>query len=82
MPFCKHFVLKDRNCTWCIDQEVRERKVLPMKNASVKNSRGEWVTPIEEPYYHLVSKECRCTRKFLTLEAYRAHYALVHILGL
>ena len=25
-PFCRHFVLKDRNCPYCIDRECAARK--------------------------------------------------------
>ena len=53
------------------------------------NSRGEWVPSIPEPFW--IGRRFRsfvpvCTqcsnRKFKDLEAYKGHYALVHILGL
>lgn len=46
-----------------------------------KNTRGEWIPAIPEPYYHVIRKECECKRKFWTREGYDAHYALVHILA-
>lgn len=59
-----------------------------------KNKIGEWVPAIPEPYYSIL-KVCPhsdnspehpsldwCGEKFWTLEGYRAHYALKHILHL
>jgi hypothetical protein len=47
-----------------------------------------WVPAIQEPYYRLFRKECWiggegvCGEKFWSLDGYRAHVALRHILGL
>ena len=51
-----------------------------MNTTSTQNKAGEWVPAIEEPYYHLFRKECRCGKKFWTSKRYREHYALAHIL--
>lgn len=51
-------------------------------NVSTQNKYGEWVPCIEEPYYLSIRKQCRCGSRFWTQEGYRAHVALVHILGL
>lgn len=59
-----------------------EENIKPVKGVSVQNKRGEWVPAIEEPYYNLITKECRCGKKFLTKERYEEHYALKHILAL
>ncbi len=55
-----------------------------MNEPKTQNKHGEWVTAIPEPYHHFIRKECYfdCGKKFFTEESYRAHYALVHILGL
>lgn len=48
-----------------------------------KNKDGEWVPAIEEPIQLLWWFECvLCDRKFRSLEIYRGHYALKHILKL
>lgn len=57
-----------------------------------QNAWGEWVPAIPEPLYGL-RKRCMaresfdfgtvpCKRKFWTKDGYRAHYALIHVLGL
>jgi len=51
-----------------------------MNTPRTQNKAGEWVPAIEEPYYHLFRKECRCGKKFWTSKRYREHYALAHIL--
>lgn len=49
---------------------------------SAQNKRGEWVTAIPLPLYLPFGlKRCDCKRRFWTERGYRAHYALVHILG-
>ena len=54
-----------------------------MNTVQIQNKRGEWVTAIEEPYYLGFGRcKCRCGKKFWSLEAYRGHYALKHILAL
>lgn len=50
-----------------------------------RNQEGNWVPAIPEPLYNFLTKECTTCeerRRFYTLEGYRAHYALVHILKL
>jgi hypothetical protein len=49
--------------------------------AGTTNTRGEWVPAIPLPHVGFRDK-CHCGRKFWTRAGYRAHYALVHILGL
>lgn len=44
-----------------------------------ENSRGEWVPAIPLPYIGIRNK-CHCGKKFWTLERYREHYALHHVL--
>ena len=46
----------------------------------MQNKRGEWVPAIEEPYFHMFKKECRCGEMFWTDDGYRGHYAYKHIL--
>jgi len=46
---------------------------------STQNKKGEWVPAIEEPYYHLFRKECRCGKKFWKKEDYEKHYAYEHL---
>lgn len=63
-------------------------------DVSTTNKKGQWVPAIPEPFYGL-RKMCThsdntpshpslnyCGKKFWTLKAYRAHYALEHILAL
>ena len=47
----------------------------------VRNERGQWVPAIPLPFYGL-RKHCGCGRKFWTMDGYRGHYALFHILSL
>lgn len=51
--------------------------------ASVRtqNARGEWVPAIPLPFLGL-RKWCDCERRFWTMDGYRSHYALRHILAL
>ena len=51
-------------------------------NTLTENKYGEWVPAIEEPYFFMFRKGCRCGRRFWTYEGYQAHAALEHILGL
>ncbi len=44
-----------------------------------QNKRGQWVPAIPLPFYGL-RKHCHCGRKFWTMDGYRGHYALAHIL--
>jgi hypothetical protein len=44
-----------------------------------QNKRGEWWPSIPLPFYGL-RKRCYCGRKFWTMEGYRGHYAVAHIL--
>lgn len=46
---------------------------------TTQNARGEWVPSIPLPLYGL-RKRCECGRKFWTMDGYRGHYALRHIL--
>lgn len=61
-------------------ENTTQQKELP--RASCLNKRGEWVPAIEEPYYLMFRKECRCGAKFWTMEGYEGHHALKHILAL
>lgn len=45
----------------------------------MQNQRGEWVPAIPLPMFGL-RKECGCGAKFWTMEGYRGHYALRHVL--
>lgn len=47
-----------------------------------ENRSGAYVPSIPEPFYGLKQRCTECGRTFWTTEAYRGHYALVHILGL
>ena len=47
----------------------------------VQNERGQWVPAIPLPY-HGLRHRCDCGRKFWTMDGYRSHYALRHILSL
>jgi hypothetical protein len=50
-----------------------------------QNKDGDWVQTIPEPFYYPFRKQCpdqTCEKRFWTLEGYRSHYALVHILKL
>lgn len=59
------------------------RRALETSNAQdrvmTENRRGEWVPAIPLPLYGL-RKQCFCKRRFWTIEGYRGHYALSHIL--
>jgi hypothetical protein len=61
---------------------MNEEQIKPMAGVSCQNKRGEWVPAIEEPYYLIFRKKCRCGKKFWTRYGYKAHYALRHILAL
>lgn len=56
-------------------------KPLDTTSNQVENARGEWVPAIPLPLYGL-RKRCDCGLKFWTLDGYRGHYALAHILHL
>jgi hypothetical protein len=84
-----HKVPYQERCPQCIS----DAETHPIQTAT-QNSRGDWVKAIPEPYYGL-RKTCyytdntpdhpslwHCEEKFWTLEGYRAHYALKHILHL
>ncbi len=45
----------------------------------MENKLGEWVPAITMPFLG-ARKKCRCGEKFWTLDGYRGHYALKHIL--
>lgn len=45
----------------------------------MQNQDGQWVPAIPLPY-HGLRKRCDCGRRFWTMEGYRGHYALAHIL--
>jgi hypothetical protein len=48
---------------------------------NTRNRKGQWVKSI--PLAHGGFRQhCECGRKFWTVEGYRGHYALVHILHL
>jgi hypothetical protein len=56
-----------------------------MQRTSIQNARGEWVPVVPVPLYvgfRLRRTQCKCGRRFKTMEHYEGHYALVHILGL
>jgi hypothetical protein len=46
---------------------------------TAQNARGEWVPSIPLPLFGL-RKHCSCGRKFWTLDGYRGHFALDHVL--
>lgn len=46
-----------------------------------QNRTGDWVPAIPLPFFWLY-RRCTCGRRFWTMEGYRGHYALVHILRL
>lgn len=56
-----------------------------MSHASTQNTRGEWVPAIPLPYYLPLHRfrcgEGGCSRTFWTMEGYRGHYAVAHVLG-
>jgi hypothetical protein len=52
---------------------VSESKIL------AQNARGEWVPAIPLPFFG-VRKRCECGRSFWTMDGYRGHYALRHVL--
>lgn len=46
-----------------------------------QNTAGEWVPAIPLPLFvRFGRKRCDCGRAFWTLEGYRGHYALAHVL--
>jgi hypothetical protein len=45
-----------------------------------QNARGEWVPAIPLPYLGLRRRCGACDRRFWTMDGYRGHYALEHIL--
>ncbi len=50
---------------------------------SVQNNRGEWVPAIPLPLLGPgFRKGCSCGRRYWTIDGYRGHYALVHVLAL
>jgi hypothetical protein len=53
-----------------------------MGEIQTRNRRGEWVPSIPFPLYTRRRCVCECGRRFRDAEAYRGHYALVHILHL
>lgn len=56
-----------------------------MDEVRTQNSRGEWVPAIPTPLFvgrGLKRARCDCGRVFGDDEAYRGHYALVHVMGL
>lgn len=50
-----------------------------MQNTQTQNKKGEWIPAIEEPYYLLFRKRCRCGKKFWSAERYEEHYAYYHL---
>lgn len=52
-----------------------------MNKTLTKNNDGKWVEAIPEPYYHLIRKECKCGKKFWTMEGYKHHYSYQHIIN-
>ena len=52
-----------------------------INKVQTENNRGEWVPAIPLPLLGL-RKRCRCGETFWTMDGYRGHYALVHILAL
>lgn len=51
----------------------------PRFDTLMQNKLGEWVPAIPLPFFGF-RRKCRCGAKFWTLEGYRGHYALAHIL--
>jgi hypothetical protein len=50
-------------------------------STQTRNARGEWVPAIPLPLFTFPHRHhCECGRSFWTLDGYRGHYALVHIL--
>lgn len=49
---------------------------------SAQNKYGEWVPAIPWPYMRRFRYICPCGTGFWTMEGFRGHYALKHILGL
>lgn len=45
-----------------------------------ENERGQWVVAIPEPYFKLIRKRCECGKLFWTMEGYKGHFALRHII--
>lgn len=45
----------------------------------MENARGEWVPAIPMPFFGLRKKCMECGAKFWTMNGYRAHFSLKHI---
>lgn len=64
-----------------LQRQFNEGTAIAANRVSVLNERGEWVPAIPLPHFGM-RKACDCGRRFWTLNGYRGHYALEHILGL
>jgi hypothetical protein len=56
-----------------------EYTMRPIYRAGTQIDEELWMPAIPLPFYGL-RKRCVCGHKFWTMEGYRAHYALAHIL--
>jgi len=61
-------------------QKDRARAGLSRRfNTQMQNKLGEWVPAIPMPFLGF-RRKCECGAKFWTLDGYRGHYALKHVL--
>lgn len=56
------------------------RKLGHNPSTAMENGWGQWVPAIPLPHYLLKRYKCACGAKFWTMDGYRGHYALRHIL--
>lgn len=60
--------------------QIVEQGPPPRAWVMTQNARGEWVPAIPLPYLGLRRRCGACDRRFWTMDGYRGHYALEHIL--
>ncbi len=62
-------------------QGIPYRKAWQLADVSTQNSKGQWVPAIPLPLFTWPHRHrCTCKRTFWTMNGYRGHYALAHIL--
>jgi hypothetical protein len=60
-------------------RQVIDQALATEPSTMTQNKLGQWVPAIPMPFLG-TRKKCHCGEKFWTLDGYRGHYALKHIL--
>lgn len=64
-----------------IEKEYPGGTVNKMPSTSKKNARGEWVPAVPYPLFTFPHRHrCHCGRSYWTMDGYRGHYAVTHII--